>query len=132
VAGEPIMIVDDNAQNLKLLRVALLSDGYDVRTAADAEEALRILETFAPRVILMDLQLPGMDGLALTRRLKADPAHSRISIVAITAFAMKGDREKALAAGCDDYLPKPIDWDLLPHVIRSQLARSASPRRIVP
>src|SRR5688572_21704048 len=90
MAGEPILIVDDNAQNLKLVRVLMASEGYDVRTAVDAEGALALLETFTPRLILMDLQLPGMDGLELTRQLKADPVRSSISIVALTAYAMKG------------------------------------------
>jgi len=109
VTGDPILVVDDNPQNLKLARVLLRSEGYRVETAVDAEEALRVLQTFAPRLILMDLQLPGMDGLELTRRLKADPARRHIVVVALTAYAMKGDEEKALAAGCDDYVAKPID-----------------------
>src|SRR5689334_900620 len=101
MSAEPILIVDDNPQNLKLVRVLLVSEGYDVRTAADAEEALAELESFEPRLILMDLQLPGMDGLELTRRLKADPLRRHIAIVALTAYAMKGDELKALGAGCD-------------------------------
>src|SRR5689334_11850698 len=101
--SEPILIVDDNPHNLKLARILLLGEGYDVRTAIDAENALEILDTFVPRLILMDLQLPGMDGLTLTRRLKGDPARSHMVIVALTAYAMKGDAEKAIAAGCDGY-----------------------------
>jgi CheY-like chemotaxis protein len=124
VAGEPILVVDDNPQNLKLARVLLSIEGYEVRTAADAEEALRILESFAPRLILMDLQLPGMDGLELTRRLKADPARRGIIVIALTAYAMKGDREKALAAGCDGYVSKPIDTVALPRLIAEHLAAS--------
>ncbi len=100
----------------------LSSAGYDVRTAPDAEEALRVLDSFSPRLILMDLQLPGMDGLELTRRLKADPARRGIIIVALTAYAMRGDREKALAAGCDGYVSKPIDTDGLPTVVAAHLA----------
>jgi CheY-like chemotaxis protein len=109
VTGDPILIVDDNPQNLKLARVLLRSEGYRVETAVDAEEALRVLQTFAPQLILMDLQLPGMDGLELTRRLKADPSRRHILVVALTAYAMKGDEERARAAGCDDYVAKPID-----------------------
>lgn len=123
MSGEPVLVVDDNPQNLKLARVLLAGEGYEVRTAADAEEALRVLESFAPRLILMDLQLPGMDGLELTRRLKADPARRHIVVVALTAYAMKGDREEALAAGCDDYVPKPIDTNALPALIASHLHR---------
>ncbi|MGH7296127.1 MAG: response regulator [Polyangiaceae bacterium] len=123
--GEAILIVDDNAANLKLARVLLQQEGYAVRTAVDAEDALKLLATFTPRLILMDIQLPGMDGLELTRRLKADDATKDIVILALTAYAMKGDEEKARAAGCDGYIAKPIDIDSLPTVIAQHLA---SPR----
>lgn len=118
------MVVDDNPQNLKLARVALRSEGYDVSTASDAEEALRLLETSKPRLILTDLQLPGMDGLTLTRKLKADPTRREIVVVALTAYAMKGDREKALAAGCDGYITKPIDTAALPELLRAYLGHA--------
>ncbi|HET9869187.1 MAG TPA: response regulator [bacterium] len=107
--GEEILIVDDNAVNLKLARVVLMGAGYAVKTAGSAEEALKLLETLHPALILMDLQLPGMDGLELTRRLKAAPETRSVKVVALTAYAMKGDEEKARAAGCDGYLAKPID-----------------------
>jgi two-component system, cell cycle response regulator DivK len=123
MAGEPVLVVDDNSQNLKLVRVLLRTEGYDVRTAVDAEEALGELEAFMPRLILMDLQLPGMDGLELTRKLKADPARRSITIIALTAYAMKGDEEKARAAGCDDYVAKPIDIETLPRMVRQHLDR---------
>jgi CheY-like chemotaxis protein len=125
--SEQILIVDDNLINLKLSRVLLSLEGYEVRTAADAVEALKVLQGFRPRLILMDLQMPGMDGLELTRKLKADPSHAHILIIAITAYAMKGDQEKALAAGCDAYVPKPIDTAMLPKVVRSLLGRAAAP-----
>jgi CheY-like chemotaxis protein len=114
--SEPIaiLIVDDNPTNTKLLAFILSSRGYDVRTAASADEALSTIAEKKPRLILMDIQLPGMDGLTLTRRLKADPATSDISIVAATAYAMKGDEERAIAAGCDGYLTKPINTRQLP------------------
>lgn len=121
--SEPILIVDDNPVNLKLVRVLLTSEGYDVRTATDAEEALEILHTFHPRVILMDIQLPGMDGLELTTRLKANPDTRDIIILALTAYAMKGDDKKTLDAGCDGYIPKPIDTRTLPGVIAEYLRR---------
>ena len=109
MAGKRILIVDDNPVNLKLMRVLLAGEGYTVRTAADAEEALAVLREFVPRLILMDIQLPGMDGLALTRKLKADPATSDTIILGLTAYAMKGDAERVLGAGCDGYVAKPID-----------------------
>jgi len=123
MAGEPILIVDDNPTNLKLVRVLLTSEGYDVRVAANAEEALLLLGGFRPRLILMDLQLPGMDGLALTRQLKADPVNRHVLILALTSYAMKGDEEKALEAGCDGYVAKPINTRTLPGLVASYLAR---------
>lgn len=126
--GKSILIVDDNAQNLKLVRVVLANEGFDVLTASNAEDALQLLLTVTPRLILMDIQLPGMDGLELTRRLKADPATEAVRIIALTAYAMKGDDEKAFAAGCDGYITKPIDVERLPEVVRSYLAeRSPAP-----
>ena len=122
--GEPILIVDDNPANLKLARVLLTGEGYEVRTAADAEEALSTLKAFRPRLILMDLQMPGMDGFELTRRLKADPATRGMVILALTAYAMKGDEERARAAGCDGYVAKPIDTRALPGLIARRLADS--------
>jgi CheY-like chemotaxis protein len=129
MSGEPILIVDDNVQNLKLARVILATEGYDVRTAADAEEALALVRASRPRVILMDLQLPGMDGLQLTRHLKADPATRGIRIIALTAYAMKGDEEKAFASGCDGYVSKPIDTERLPEIVRSHLSGRTEPAR---
>jgi len=125
MAGAPILIVDDNAANLKLARVLLAADGHDIRTASSAEDALTVLESFHPRLILMDLQLPGIDGLDLVRRLKADPARRDIMLIALTAYAMKADEAKALAAGCDAYLPKPIDPDQFPLLVARHLRRGS-------
>lgn len=125
MARERILIVDDNPQNLKLSRILLSSEGYLVRTAVDAEQALEVLQSFSPRLILMDIQLPGMDGLELTRRLKADPARRQIVVIALTAYAMKGDDEKARAAGCDGYIAKPIDVEALPRQLAEHLARAS-------
>ena len=108
-----VLVVDDNLANQKLLKVALEIEGYETAVAVDAEEALRALHSRRPDLILMDIQLPGMDGLKLSRRLKADPETSKIVIVAVTAFAMKGDRQQAFDAGCDGYLTKPIDRQTL-------------------
>jgi two-component system, cell cycle response regulator DivK len=104
-----VLVVDDNPTNLKLARVLLSAEGLEVRTAVSGEEALNTLETFTPGLILMDIQLPGLDGLEVTRQLKADPRRRDIIVLALTAYAMKGDMEKALAAGCDGYMSKPID-----------------------
>jgi two-component system cell cycle response regulator DivK len=122
MTGAPVLIVDDNVTNLKLARVILCGEGYEIRTANDAEEALHVLETFSPRLILMDIQLPGIDGLELTRRLKGDPRRANIVIFALSAYAMKGDEEKAIAAGCDGYITKPIEPDTLLDQVRRALA----------
>jgi CheY-like chemotaxis protein len=121
MTGEAILIVDDNPVNLKLARVVLAGEGYTVRTAADADEALAVLQTFEPQLILMDVQLPGMDGLELTRRLKADPRTREVRIVGLTAYAMKGDAERVLEAGCDGYIPKPIDTRTFPGLVAGYL-----------
>ncbi len=125
MVGDPILIIDDNAQNLKLARVVLMTVGYEVRTAMNAEDALRVLDTFEPRLILTDLQLPGMDGLALTRHLKADPRFANVPVIALTAYAMRGDDQKAFAAGCDGYITKPIDVDRLPRIVEEHLSNQS-------
>ena len=126
MAGESVLVVDDNPTNLKLVAYVLTSRGFDVRTAVDAETAMAAIAARAPRLILMDLQLPGIDGLELTRRLKADPQTKGIVILAVTAYAMKGDRDKALGAGCDGYVSKPIDTRALPGLIAAHLAGGAT------
>jgi CheY-like chemotaxis protein len=124
VANEQILVVDDTPANLKLARVLLMTEGYSVLTAENAEQALEVLKTAKPRLILMDLQLPGIDGLELTRRIKTNPETGKIIIIALTSYAMKGDKEKAMAAGCDGYLSKPIDTLELPKTIARLLGRS--------
>ncbi len=126
MAGEPILIVDDNPVNLKLARILLTSEGYQVRTAASADEAFAAVREAPPRLILMDIQLPDVDGLEATRRIKADPATRDIIVIALTAYAMKGDKDKALGAGCDGYVSKPIDTRTLPGLIASHLAGTAT------
>lgn len=122
MSGEPILIVDDNEVNLRLAHWLLSSEGFTVRVAKDAEEAFGVLDEFHPRLILMDLQMPGMDGLTATRKLKADPRTRGIVVIALTAFAMSGDRERALEAGCEGYVTKPIDTRTLPGLIAGYLA----------
>jgi two-component system, cell cycle response regulator DivK len=111
VTNKSILLVDDSLPNLKLTRFLLMQDGFDVRTAENAEQALLALETRVPDMILMDIQMPGMDGLALTRHLRRDWDSSlrNMPIVALTASAIKGDEQIARAAGCDGYITKPID-----------------------
>jgi CheY-like chemotaxis protein len=123
MAAESILIVEDNLVNVKLFRVLLSKAGFDVRTALDAEEVFCVLSEFHPKLILMDVQLPGMDGLELSRRLKADPRFKDIIIVALTAYAMKGDRERALDAGCEGYIPKPIDTRTFVDSVREYLIK---------
>lgn len=122
--GEPILVIDDNPLNLKLTRLVLRSEGYEVHEAQDSREALAALETIRPRLILMDIQMPGVDGLELARRLKRDPATRDVPILALTACAMRGDEQRAYQAGCDGYISKPIDTRHMPEVIRAYLDAS--------
>ncbi len=118
-----ILVVDDNLLNRKLACDLLAMEGYEVEQCEDADQALELLSRGAPPdLVLMDISLPGMDGLTLTRRLKADPAFARVPIVAMTAFAMKGDEQKALDAGCSGYISKPIDTRRLPEQVAKFLA----------
>jgi two-component system, cell cycle response regulator DivK len=103
-----ILVVEDNHSNMKLVTLILESMGHAFIEANDALEGIRLAQAEVPDLILMDIQLPGMDGLEATRRLKADPVTQGIKVVALTAFAMKGDEERMRSAGCDDYIPKPI------------------------
>ena len=120
-----ILVVDDNPTNLKLAGDILDLEGYSVLRARNAMEVQEVLKTTRPGLILMDIQMPGMDGLSLTRLIKSQPENAEIRIVAMTAFAMKGDEEKALAAGCDGYITKPIDTRRFPLQVSSFL--NASP-----
>lgn len=116
-----ILVVDDNPANLKLFTLLLAVPGYEVTTARNAEEALALLERVQPELILMDLQLPDIDGLTLTRRLKLNPRLQQTPIVAVTASAMKGDEEKARAAGVDGYMTKPLDKRAFRAMVKSYL-----------
>jgi CheY-like chemotaxis protein len=127
MAGEPILIVDDTPVNLKLTRILLVNEGYKVIIAASAEEALELLRGYHPRLILCDIQLPGMDGLELTRRLKQEESTRDIVVIALTAYALKGDEQRAIEAGCDGYITKPIDTRTLGARLREYLDRSAPP-----
>jgi two-component system, cell cycle response regulator DivK len=126
-----VLVVEDNEVNQLLTASVLEREGFEVDLAASSVQALERLKLRTPDLILMDLQLPGMDGLSLTRQLKADPATARITIVALTAHAMTGDREQTLAAGCAGYIAKPIDTRAFGNQVRGFLPRAmpASPAR---
>ena len=109
MAGKNILLVEDNEVNRRLAGFLLRSQGYQVREATSAQEAFEILKTEQPDLTVMDIQLPGMDGLDATRKLRAEPATAEIPVIAVTSYAMAGDRDKALAAGCSGYVTKPID-----------------------
>jgi two-component system, cell cycle response regulator DivK len=116
-----VLIVDDNAMNIDLVSFLLTADAMQVESAANAAQASERIAAQAPDLILMDIQLPGIDGLELTQRLKADPATRHIVIVALTAYAMKGDEARMLAAGCDGYIAKPVEVTTFTQQVRSFL-----------
>jgi two-component system cell cycle response regulator DivK len=123
VPNDPVLIVEDTPVNLKLVRFLLTREGFDVRAAASAEEALDILKDFRPRIVLTDIQLPGMDGLELTRRLKSDPSTSHVVVLALTAYAMKSDEKRAFDSGCDGFITKPIDTRNFSKLIQQHLGQ---------
>jgi CheY-like chemotaxis protein len=122
IGGEPptrarVLVVDDNSLNQKLMRAVLAEHGYDTRFVSSAEEVEPLLPGWRPELILLDVQLPGMNGLELAQRLKADPRTRSIRIVILTACAMTEEKDLARAAGCDEYISKPIDTRTLPGLI---------------
>ena len=116
-----ILIVEDNPDNMLLSVMLLESVGHQVISAVDAEAGLAVARAERPDLILMDIQLPGMDGLQATALLKADEATRDIPVIALTALAMKGDEERILAAGCDGYIAKPLDYKDFLARIKSRL-----------
>jgi DNA-binding response OmpR family regulator len=125
--GEPILIVDDTPVNLRLTRIILINEGYKVITASSAEEALELMRSFRPRMVLTGIQLPGMDGLELAQRLKSDENNRGIVVIAMTAHATPGDEQRAVDAGCDGCFTRPIDTRTLGARIREHLERTAPP-----
>ena len=119
--GESILIVEDNVKNLKLVRDVLQFHGYATLEAETGEAGVALAREQRPALILMDVQLPGMDGRATLKVLKADASTQHIPIIALTSFAMKGDRENLLAEGFDDYMAKPIDIKELPKLVERHL-----------
>jgi len=120
-----ILLVEDNEMNRDMLSRRLQRRGYEVLTAVDGESGLALTKSETPALVLMDMSLPGIDGWEATRQLKADPATRVIPVIALTAHAMAGDREQALAAGCDDFDIKPIDLDRLLGKIEALLGGKA-------
>jgi CheY-like chemotaxis protein len=123
MASVPVLIVDDNPMNLKLERTLLEIENYKVLTAKNAEDALETLKNFTPKLILMDLQMPDVDGVELTRRLKSDPQTRMIKILMLTSYGQMGDEKRALEAGCDGYIFKPIDTKTFPGIVADCLHR---------
>jgi two-component system cell cycle response regulator DivK len=117
-----ILVIEDNPHNLKLAQLVLQKSGHAVLLAGGGEEGLRLARAQRPDLILMDVQMPGMDGLAVTRLLKQGRDTGHIKVVALTALAMKGDAERILAAGCDAYLAKPYHYNELIAVVDRALA----------
>lgn len=122
-----ILVVDDHPTNRKLAAALLEFAGHDVATAANAEEALAAIRAAPPALVLLDLQLPGMDGLGLAQRLRAEPATARLRLVALSALAMPAEIERALAAGCDGYITKPVDAERFPAQVEAFLSSASQP-----
>lgn len=121
-----ILYVEDNADNRTLVRRVLLAEDYELTEAKNATDALAVLESARPDLILMDINMPDMDGYTLTAKIKSMPGFDTVPILAITANVMRGDREKTLQAGCDGYIQKPLDIDQLVNEIEKFLARSTN------
>jgi two-component system, cell cycle response regulator DivK len=123
-----ILVVDDDRANLKLARFVLEAEGFDVREAIDAVSTFEVLKTCSPSLIVMDIQLPGMDGWELTRRLKTNFATRHIPVIAVTAYGVAGDRRLAETVGAVDFVEKPISTTELPEIIRRHLGEARSGR----
>ena len=121
MAGETILVVEDNPLNLELISDILEAHGYRVQAATSGAEAIKMVDAEKPDLILMDIQLPGLDGLTITGMIKEKPGNHDLPIIALTAHAMRGDEEKAKEAGCDGYISKPIDTRAVPKTVRDFL-----------
>ena len=121
---QTVLLVEDHDLNTKLVEAILEAAGYQVVVARSAEEGLPLANTLRPALVLMDIDLPGMDGLAALQLLRTDPQTRAMKVIAITAFAVKGDRELFLAAGFDGYVPKPFQMDELLEAVKAALATS--------
>jgi CheY-like chemotaxis protein len=116
-----VLVIEDNDRNRKLVKILLEANKYEVIEAKTGEEALTCLQDDKPDLILLDIQLPNMDGLTLTKILRSNQKTKDIPIVAVTAYAMKGDKERVLDAGCDAYISKPIDTRELPIIVANMI-----------
>jgi CheY-like chemotaxis protein len=123
MAAKKILVVEDNPQNMKVVLMTLKPHGYTLLQATDGEEALKVAVSDNPDLIIMDVQIPKMDGLEVTRKLRQMPSFSHVPVIAVTAYAMKGDEEKAMEAGCSVYLPKPINTRQLPEMVAEILQK---------
>jgi two-component system cell cycle response regulator DivK len=121
-----VLIIEDNERNRKLARDILNHAGFDTLEAGTAEDGLALAAERSPGIVLMDVQLPGIDGVQALQRLRSDPATADIPVIAVTAFAMKADRERFLAAGFDHYVAKPLDIREFPRQVADTLTRAAS------
>ena len=126
MTGNRILIIEDNLLNLELAADLLEANGFVASSARTAEEGLRMARELLPDLVLMDFSLPGMDGLSATKHLKADPATRHLTVVGLTATAMKGDEQIALNAGCDGYLTKPIDTRTFAATVKQFIASADS------
>lgn len=124
MSDKNVMVVEDNEKNRKLMRVVLKAKGYNIIEAATGEEALNLLKNQKPDIILMDIQLPGIDGLTLIKQIKASVITKDIPIIAVTAYAMKGDEQKILDTGCNAYISKPINTQELPLIVEKYIKKT--------
>jgi two-component system cell cycle response regulator DivK len=127
MANESILVVDDQPMTVKIIQTILAAEGYQVRVAINATEALQAVQISEPDLILMDIHLPGLDGLALTRLLRSNPELRHVKIVAVSAYSLTGNDERFTAAGCDGFIPKPIDTRALVTSIREYLDGDSTP-----
>ena len=123
MSSEVILYIEDNIDNRTLIRRILTAEGYNIKEAGNAGEAMETLKILRPDLILMDINMPDVDGYTLTTQIRGMPGFESTPIVALTANVMRGDRERSLEAGCDGYIQKPIDIDLLPQQIERYLRK---------
>jgi len=122
-----VLVVDDNVLNIELVKFVIGNEACLIESAPDAAQAMLSIQAFRPDLILTDIQMPGMNGLELTRRIKADPATRHIVVLAFTAYAMKGDEDRMREAGCDGYVSKPIDVETFSREVLSYLGAERRP-----